>query len=471
MMALDIIIAMKHELMIGFIIFLLLFWKIRSDEPNPSAVISVVNGLLLATVLLFLFESKDVVLFNQMFKGNELILFQKSILSLGMLIVSAISFTWLKNNKNFLEFYILLLSSLLGMFFMISSANMLMFYLGLELSTIPLAAAANFDLQKRKSSEAAMKLILSSAFSSALLLLGISFIYGSTGTLLFSELSVSLVENPLSIFAFILIFAGFAFKISAVPFHLWTADVYEGSPIPVTAFLSVVSKAAVTFVFVSVLFQVFQSLALTWTIAISLMAFLSIVIGNLFALRQQNIKRFLAFSAIAQVGYILVAMLGFAEVAQSSIFFFLIIYLFSNLAAFGVIGIVSEHTGNENIDDYKGFYQTNKFLSWVLAIGLFALAGVPPTAGFFGKFFLLMAGASKGNYILIIIAALNMVVSFYYYLRIVKVIFMDGNENPIAKTEAGLIPNLALLLCMAGLIVLSVYGPIYEYIVHIVQPY
>lgn len=471
MMALDIIIAMKHELMIGFIIFLLLFWKIRSDEPNPSAVISVVNGLLLATVLLFLFESKDVVLFNQMFKGNELILFQKSILSLGMLIVSAISFTWLKNNKNFLEFYILLLSSLLGMFFMISSANMLMFYLGLELSTIPLAAAANFDLQKRKSSEAAMKLILSSAFSSALLLLGISFIYGSTGTLLFSELSVSLVENPLSIFAFILIFAGFAFKISAVPFHLWTADVYEGSPIPVTAFLSVVSKAAVTFVFVSVLFQVFQSLALTWTIAISLMAFLSIVIGNLFALRQQNIKRFLAFSAIAQVGYILVAMLGFAEVAQSSIFFFLIIYLFSNLAAFGVIGIVSEHTGNENIDDYKGFYQTNKFLSWVLAIGLLALSGVPPTAGFFGKFFLLMAGASKGNYILIIIAALNMVVSFYYYLRIVKVIFMDGNENPIAKTEAGLIPNLALLLCMAGLIVLSVYGPIYEYIVHIVQPY
>jgi NADH-quinone oxidoreductase subunit N len=471
MMALDIIIAMKHELMIGFIIFLLLFWKIRSDEPNPSAVISVVNGLLLATVLLFLFGSKDVVLFNQMFKGNELILFQKSILSLGMLIVSAISFAWLKNNKNFLEFYILLLSSLLGMFFMISSANMLMFYLGLELSTIPLAAAANFDLQKRKSSEAAMKLILSSAFSSALLLLGISFIYGSTGTLLFSELSVSLVENPLSIFAFILIFAGFAFKISAVPFHLWTADVYEGSPIPVTAFLSVVSKAAVTFVFVSVLFQVFQSLALTWTIAISLMAFLSIVIGNLFALRQQNIKRFLAFSAIAQVGYILVAMLGFAAIAQSSIFFFLLIYLFSNLAAFGVIGIISEHTGKENIDDYKGFYQTNKFLSWVLAIGLFALAGVPPTAGFFGKFFLLMAGASKGNYILIIIAALNMVVSFYYYLRIVKVIFMDGNENPIAKTEAGLIPNLALLLCMAGLIVLSVYGPIYEYIVHIVQPY
>ena len=470
MILLDIVIAMKHELMIGFIIFLLLFWKIRSDEPNPALVISAVNGLLLATVMLFLFGSKEVMLFNNMFKGNELILFQKTVLSLGMLILSAVSISWLKNNKNFLEFYILLLSSLLGMFFMISSANLLMFYLGLELSTIPLAAAANFDLQKKKSSEAAMKLILSSAFSSALTLLGISFIYGSTGTLLFSEISISLVENPLSIYAFILILAGFAFKISAVPFHLWTADVYEGAPIPVTAFLSVVSKAAVTFVFVSVLFKVFQSLALTWTIAISVLALLSIVVGNLFALRQQNIKRFLAFSAIAQVGYILVAMLGSAEVVQSSIFFFLLTYLFANLAAFGVIGIISEQTGKESIDDYKGFYQTNKFLSWVLAIGLFALAGVPPTAGFFGKFFLLLSGASKGNYILIIIAALNMVVSFYYYLRIVKVIFMDSNNQPIVKTEAGLIPNLALLLCMAGLIILSIYGPIYEYIVHIVQP-
>ncbi len=317
MMALDIVIAMKHELMIGFIIFLLLFWKVRSDEPNAGMVISVVNGLLLATTLLFVCGSKDLMVFNNMFKSNELILFQKTVLSLGMLIISAISFAWLKNNKNFLEFYILLLSSLLGMFFMISSANMLMFYLGLELSTIPLAAAANFDLQKRKSSEAAMKLILSSAFSSSLLLLGVSFIYGSTGTLLFSELSASLVENPMTIFAFILIFAGFAFKISAVPFHLWTADVYEGSPVPVTAFLSVISKSAVTFVFVTVLFQVFQSLALTWTIAISAMAFLSIVIGNLFAIRQQNIKRFLAFSAIAQVGYILLAMLGFGDVAQS----------------------------------------------------------------------------------------------------------------------------------------------------------
>ncbi|OYU97405.1 MAG: NADH-quinone oxidoreductase subunit N [Bacteroidetes bacterium B1(2017)] len=468
MTTVDIFLALKFEMMISFIIFLLLFLKIRSNQASHAQIIGIVNGLLLLTTLFFWFTPNDSLLFNDMFKTNTLIHFQKTLLTLGLLIVSGISYKWLHKNANLIEFYLLLLSALLGMFFMISSANLLMFYLGLELATIPLAAAANFDLEKRKSSEAAMKLILSSAFSTALLLMGISFLYGTTGTILFSELSVSIVETPLSIFAFLLIFAGFAFKISVVPFHLWTADVYEGAPVPVTAFLSVVSKSAVSFVFISVLYTVFQSMALAWTIAISLLAFLSISIGNLFALRQQNLKRFLAFSAIAQVGYILVALTGNQAVAQSSVIYFLFIYMFSNLAAFGVVGIISEQTGKENIEDYKGFYQTNKFLAWVLAIALFSLAGVPPTAGFFGKFFLLMAGASKGNYVLLILAALNMVVSFYYYLRVVKVMFMDSNLHPIPKTEGGLYPTITLWICLAGMVILGLYGPIYEYIAHIV---
>lgn len=260
-MTIELLFAMKHELIICFIIFLLLFWKIKVDEPNPATVMLVVNGLLLiSTLFFFVNDGQDLLFnhkyFNQMFYSSALTHFQKSLLSLGILLVSALSYTWLLQNKNFIEFYLLLLSSLLGMFFMVSSANMLMFYIGLELSTIPLAAAANFDLQKRKSSEAAMKLILSSAFSSALLLMGISFLYGTTGTLQFNELSVLLQVNALSIFALVLLVAGFAFKMSAVPFHLWTADVYEGSPVPVTAFLSVLSKSAVVFIFVNVLFQV-----------------------------------------------------------------------------------------------------------------------------------------------------------------------------------------------------------------------
>jgi len=471
MMITDVLFAMKHELMVSFIIFLLLIWKIRSEEPNNALIVGVVNGLLLISSLFFFLNPDESNLFNQMFKTGVLTHFQKSVLSLGMLIVSAVSFHWLVKNKNLIEFYILLLSSLLGMFFMISSANLLMFYIGIEMSTIPLAAAANFDLQKRKSSEAAMKLILSSSFSSALLLMGISFIYGTTGSLQFADLNTLLQSTPLSIFAMVLLFAGFAFKISVVPFHLWTADVYEGSPVPVTAFLSVISKSAVVFIFVKVMFEVFANMYQSWVLVVALLAFASIVIGNLFALRQQNIKRFLAFSAIAQVGYIMVALLGESGQAQSAIFYFLLIYLFSNLAAFGVVGIISEHTGKENIDDYKGFYKTNKFLSWVLAIALFSLAGVPPTAGFFGKLFLILSGASTGNYVLIILAALNLVVSFYYYLRVIRVIFMDDNIDPIEKTEAGLMPKMALWLCIAGIVVLGLYGPAYEYIVQIVQPY
>lgn len=358
----------------------------------------------------------------------------------------------------------LLLSTLMGMFFMISSGSLLMFYLALELSTIPLAAMANFNLENRKSSEAAMKLIISSAFSSGLLLFGISLIYGTTGTILFSEISQHLNGSPLQLFAFILLIAGFSFKISVVPFHLWTADVYEGAPVAVTSYLSVISKGAMFFVFVSVLYTVFKPLTSVWFTMICILSLLTIITGNLFAIRQNNFKRFLAFSSIAQVGFILIGLSGSSPEGMASVIFFVLIYVFSNLGAFGVIAVVSALTGKENIDDYKGFYQTNPFLSWILTIALFSLAGVPPTAGFFGKFFLLMAGAAKGNYVLIAIAALNMVISFYYYLRIVKAIFMDKNDTPVNPLTIPLPSKIALLICLAGIIVIGLDGDIYQYI-------
>jgi len=469
-MGLELLFTLKHELLISLSIFLLLFIFVGSNHTKGATIIHTVNALLLISVFFFLFEPKQSFVFNQMFESNGLIQFQKSILSLGLLLISALSFQWLKHHKNVIEFYLLLLSSLLGMFFMISAANMLFFYLGLELATIPLAAAANFDLEKRKSGEAAMKLIYSSAFSSALLLLGISFVYGLTGSLNFTEISEKIPVNALSQFAFILVFSGFAFKMSVVPFHLWTADVYEGAPVPVTAFLSVVSKAAISFVFVQVLFKVFIHIELSYTISLAVVSICTMLLGNLFAMRQENIKRFLAFSSIAQVGYILIALMGLHEVAQSAIIYFLLVYVFSNLAAFGVIGIISNSLGKENISDYKGFYQQNKFLSWALAIALFSLAGVPPTAGFFGKFFLILAAASKGYYLLIVIAALNMIISFYYYLRIVRNIFMETSENPMPQVLVQPITKIALIVCLIGMIVLGLYGPVYEYIAAFAKP-
>jgi NADH-quinone oxidoreductase subunit N len=459
----DFLILMKHEFAVIAIIFIIMFLKLGKDRSNVT-IINIVNTLLLLNFVGGLFFNQQGILFNEMFRNNELFVLEKNILNLGTLIISMQSYTWLKTHKHVTEFYMLLLSTLLGMFFMISGGNLLMFYLGLELSTIPLAAVANFDLTKRQSSEAAMKLILSSAFSSGLLLFGISMLYGTTGTLIYSELPALLHGSNLQIFAFVLLLAGFAFKISVVPFHLWTADVYEGAPVAVTSFLSVISKGAVLFVFVSVLYTVFAPLAEAWYNMLFILSIITILIGNLFALRQNNFKRFLAFSSIAQVGFILIGITGSSNLGSSSVIYFVLIYIFSNLAAFGVVSLVSALSGKETISDYKGFYKTNPVLAWIITIALFSLAGVPPTAGFFGKFFLLFAGAEKGNWILITIAALNMVISFYYYLRVVKAIFMDANENPIEKISMPLMPRLALYICVLGIIATGLVSWIYDHI-------
>jgi len=455
---------LKQELLLSVIIIVLLIIKISADEWKTSNLLNVINLLLLINFSAGFVLNLEGSLFNGMFNTNKLIILEKNILNLATLIISLQSFNWLKEHKHVIEFYVLMLCTLLGMFFMISSGNLLSFYVGLELSSIPLAAMANFDLARRQSSEAAFKLIISSAFSSALLLFGISLMYGATGSLDFEIIRQQLNGSSMQLFAFILLLSGFAFKISVVPFHLWTADVYEGAPVAVTSYLSVVSKASIFFVFVPVLYTVFKSLAGSWYLMLVALSILTMVIGNLFAIRQNNLKRLLAFSSISQVGFILVGISGSSQAGSASVIYFVLIYTLSNLGAFGVISFISALTGKESIDDYKGLYTTNPLLSWVLAIALFSLAGIPPTAGFFGKFFLLMAGAGGGHYELIVIAAINMVVALYYYLRVIKAIFMESNEHPIEKLKISPLPRLAMLLCASGIIVTGFIGWLYDYI-------
>ncbi len=459
----DFLILMKSELMITFIIFLLLFIKIGKGMKNES-LLSLLQVLLLVNFIAGFFFNKTGHLFGDMFHTSSMIAFQKNILNLGVYLISLLCADWLKKTPHLPEFFMLMLSALLGMFFMISSGNLLMFFLSLELASIPVAAIANFDLDKKRSSEGAMKMILSSAFSSGILLFGISLIYGATGTISFAELPQQLDGSAFQIFAFVFLFAAFAFKLSIVPFHLWTADVYEGSPIAATSFLSVVSKGSIAFVFISFLYNIFQPMYEVWYTMLVILAIATMVIGNLFALRQQNIKRFLAFSSIAQVGFILVGISSNDSAGITSVVYFILIYTFSNLAAFGVASVIAEKTGKENIDDYKGLYKTNPFLGWILTLALFSLAGIPPTAGFFGKLFLLTAGASKGHYWFIIIAALNMVISLYYYLRLVRAMFMDKNEEPIKKINTNSTTKFALILCAAAIVLVGLLSWIYDYI-------
>ncbi|MBC7827376.1 MAG: NADH-quinone oxidoreductase subunit N [Chitinophagaceae bacterium] len=460
----DILALLKQELIVTFIILILLTIKVGATEWKTDNILKLANLLLLINFMAGFVMNSEGTLFNDMFHTDRLITLEKNMLSLATLIISLQSYDWLKTHKHILEFYVLMLSTLLGMFFMISSGNLLIFYLGLELSTIPLAAIANFDLGKRQSSEAAFKLIISSAFSSGLLLFGISLVYGTTGSLSFEIIRQQLDGSSLQLYAFILLLSGFAFKISVVPFHLWTADVYEGAPVAVTSYLSVVSKGAIFFVFVPVLYTVFKSLAAHWYLMLFLLSILTMLIGNLFAIRQNNLKRLLAFSSISQVGFILVGISGSSTAGSASVIYFILIYIFSNLGAFGVVSLISALTGKETIEDYKGLYSTNPLLSWVLTISLFSLAGIPPTAGFFGKFFLLMAGAGHGNYELVIIAALNMVIALYYYLRVVKAIFMDSNEHPIEKLKISILPKLAMLACAGAIIITGFAGWIYDHI-------
>lgn len=465
----ELLTLMKSELVITGIIFLLLFIKISKGMKNES-LLSLIQVLLLLNCIAGFFFNQAGSLFGDMFYTTPLIAFQKSILNIGVYLISLLCADWLRKTAHLPEFFILMLSALLGMNLMISSGNLLIFYLSLELATIPVAAMANFDLEKKRSAEGAMKMILSSAFSSGILLFGISLIYGATGTISFGELSQQLNGSPLQILAFVFLFSAFAFKLSVVPFHLWTADVYEGSPIATTSFLSVISKGAVAFIFITALYKVFQPLQQSWYIMLVALSIITMLIGNLFALRQQNIKRFLAFSSIAQVGFILVG-ISSADMSagMSSVVFFILIYVFSNLAAFGVASVIAEHTGKENIDDYRGMYKTNPFLGWVMALALFSLAGIPPTAGFFGKMFLLTSGSSSGNFWFIIIAGLNMVISLYYYLKVVRAIFMDKNDQPVEKIKISGSVKLGMIICGVGIVLLGLLSWVYDYILSLIN--
>ncbi len=449
--------------MISVIIFLLLFIKIGKGMANNSLLI-LIQVLLLINFAAGFISVEEGELFGGLYKTSLLIFYQKNVLNLGVFLISLLFADWFKQSNNLAEFFILLLSALLGMSFLLSSNNLLMFYLSLELATIPVAAMANFDLHKRKSSEAAMKMILSSAFSSGILLFGISLVYGATGTISFETLPSLVAANPLQIMAFVFLFAAFAFKLSIVPFHLWTADVYEGSPVATTAFLSVISKGAFAFVFITALYKVFQPLHDVWYNLIIMLSIATMLIGNLFALRQQNIKRFLAFSSIAQVGFILVGISSNSSAGITSVVYFILIYIFSNLAAFAVAAIISSQANKENIDDYKGLYQTNPFLSWIMALALFSLAGVPPTAGFFGKLFLITAGAKEASYWFVIIVSLNLVISLYYYLKIVRAMFMDKNEMPITPLKISGSVKIGLIICAAGIVLTGFISWIYDYI-------
>lgn len=459
---------MRHELILLAIALVLIIAEIFIPKQKKSSTVHLAIFLFGIHTALGFFPLDESSLFGGMFRTNSLIHFFKNVLNIGVFIILLQSADWIQEKIVKLdrgtEFFILLFFSLLGMYFMISAGDFLMFYIGLELSTLPVAALAAFELVKRSSSEAGIKLILSAALASGVSLFGISLLYATSGSIYFHDIIEVISPNNLTILGLVLFFAGLAFKISLVPFHFWTADVYEGAPISVASYLSVISKGAAVFILMILLFTVLKPLMEIWENMIYGVALVTMFVGNLFALRQQNMKRFLAFSSIAQAGFILLGLITGTQLGTASVVYFVLIYIFSNLAAFGVVQAISLKTGKENIDDYNGLYRTNPKLSLIMLLALFSLAGIPPVAGFFGKFFLYTAAASEGYYLLVFLAVVNVTISLYYYLLVVRAMFIRTNDNPIPFFNNKLYMRLGLGITVVGILVLGLYSPLYEYI-------
>lgn len=392
----------------------------------------------------------------------------KAILACGTLIVVIQSRQWVATTGKEGEFYMLISSTLLGMFVMMSAGHFLMFFLGLEMASVPLATLVAFDMKRNDSAEAAAKFILTATFSSGVMLYGISFIYGAAGTLYFADVAPKLTATPLVIIGMVFFFSGLGFKISLVPFHFWTADTYQGAPTTVTGYLSVISKGAAAFTLCTILIHVFGSVVEYWQYLLYIVIVLSITVANLFALRQSELKRFMAFSSISQAGYIVLAIVGDSALSITALSFYVLVYVVANMSVFTIISVVEQNNGGKtDIDDYNGFYRTNPKLSFLMTLALFSLGGIPPFAGMFSKFFVFMAAAKAGSmlaYIVVFIALLNTVVSLYYYLLIVKAMYIKKTDTPLPTFRSDVNTRLALALCTTGILLFGVCSFIFDWI-------
>lgn len=468
--------AMRQE--IGLLIVFLLVFLYDTFMPKKAqgGIAGFTTGLfLLFTVASFLWGNVGTVdAFSGMYATSDVCAMIKNILNVGVLIVLIQSCKWANGELMIMrrgEFYELLLVTLFGMYLMISARHFLLFVIGLESASLPLAAMVAFDKNRYESHEAAIKYMLTAVFSSAVFMMGLSFVYGLAGSLYFQDIALQLGSsvNTMLVVALAFVIAGVGFKLSLVPFHLWTADVYQGAPTSVTAYFSVISKGAAAFAFLVILVQVFgQFYANVWEWMLYALIILTITIGNLFAIRQKNMKRFLAFSSISQAGYIMLGVIGFNAMGLSAMMFYILVYIFSNLAAFGVIGAIENATGKVSMTDYNGLSKTNPWLACAMMLAMFSLAGIPPFAGFFSKFFIFTSAINQGSiaiYVLVLIALINTIVSLYYYLLVVKAMYISPEEPQIATFRSACSERVALWICVAGIIGLGIVSYFYDSII------
>lgn len=459
------------------VVFLLVFLYDTFMPRRCQASLPVFTTVIFALYTIFSFcPAHTGTAFAGMFEQSQATWVMKGILNVGALLVLLQAIKW--SNSDFMsirrgEFYELMLLTLFGMFLMMSSRNFLLFYIGLETASLPIAALAAFEKNRYESHEAAAKYIFTAVFSSAILLLGISFVYGLSGSLFFDKIATILIDkqSAMLIAAVAFVIAGVGFKLSLVPFHLWTADVYQGTPTAVTSYLSVVSKGSAAFAFLIILVQAFGAVYYdAWKWMLYAIIVLTITVGNLFAVRQRNLKRFLAFSSISQAGYIMLGIIGVNALGMASMMYYVLVYIFSNLAAFGVIAVIERQSGKVTMDDYNGLFRTNPWLAFTMMLAMFSLGGIPPFAGFFSKFFVFAGALTHADvaiYVLVLIALINTIISLYYYLLVVKAMFIRQDDCVIPAIKSHWSEKTGLIISALGIVMIGLISWIYTSLTHI----
>ncbi len=430
------------------LMFFLIIGVFKKNSSNLIYNLSIFSLIILLALIVNLTSINETSLFNESYKIDELSTFMKILTIFSGIFVMLTSSKYLKLTKIFkIEYPVLILCSILGMMVMISSNDLIVFYMGLELQSLSLYILASFNRDNVLSSESGVKYFVLSALSSGLLLYGCSLIYGFSGSTNFILISDNLNANSYGLtFGIVFILVGLAFKISAVPFHMWAPDVYQGSPTSVTIFFAILPKIAALTVFIRFLYVPFLDLIDQWQMIMVFLSIASMLFGAVAAIGQKNLKRLIAYSSIGHMGYALAGLsVGTNQGIQSSVIY-LSIYLFMNLAFFSCLFMLRKNDNYyENIEDLSGLSKKHPILSLCFLIVLFSLAGIPPLAGFFAKFYIFLAVIEKSMYFLAVVGLLSTVVAAYYYLRIIKIIYFDPEkENYDTNHHFGLKLSLAI---------------------------
>ena len=444
----------------------------EKTAPSPRPWFNpLVCAFMLIHILLNCCPTEPATVFGGMYATTPMIGVLKTILAFGTLIVFIQARTWLSRPDSTFkegEFYMLIISTLLGMNMMVSADHFLLFFLGLEMASVPMACLVAFDKYRHNSAEAGAKFILTATFSSGVMLYGLTFVYADAGSLYFNEVAQNLSATPMTVMGMVFFFSGLGFKISLVPFHFWTADTYQGAPTTITGYLSVVSKGAAAFALCTILMHVFGSLIEQWQYLLGIVIVLSITIANLFAIRQTELIRFMAFSSISQAGYIMLAVMGDSGMGVTALTYYILVYVVANMSVFTIISAIEErNNGVTDMDAYNGLYSTNPKLAFLMTLALFSLGGIPPFAGMFSKFFVFMAALEQGStwaYAIVFIALINTVISLYYYLLIVKAMYINKSENPLPAFKSDCNTRVALAICTLGVALFGVCSYVYDWI-------